>query len=239
MSGSVRCWTTYPASAHRPRLPRRHAERYRAHVLGELRRRGAQREPFDMRAGPPRTVTATAKTLVRVRSDIWGMSRGRSRLILRPRLERARRRGERNGRFRRRCRPGRVTFVLGDLVGSTRLWEYVGEMSSVLARLDQIIDERLGAHRGARPAEQGEGDNFVAVFARADAAAASFPLHAAGAIAGECRSGDIQVALRMALHTGDARVRDGGRYMGEALSRAAPVCAPPAAPWEDAGHLPC
>ncbi|MDQ3944836.1 MAG: LuxR family transcriptional regulator [Actinomycetota bacterium] len=116
---------------------------------------------------------------------------------------------------------GTVTFVLGDVVGSTRLWEeHASEMPVVLGRLEQIIDERLGAHRGALPAEQGEGDNFVAVFARADDAA-SFALHVARAVAGECWPGGIDVSLRMALHTGDARIRDGGRYMGDTLNRCA------------------
>jgi len=67
---------------------------------------------------------------------------------------------------------GTVTFVLGDIAGSTRLWEEQPAMPSVLARLDELVDELLATTNGVRPAEQGEGDNFVAAFAKAGDAVA-------------------------------------------------------------------
>lgn len=105
---------------------------------------------------------------------------------------------------------GTITFVLGDVVGSTRLWEkQAGEIPLVLARLEQIIDEGLGSHRGARPAEQGEGDNFVAVFARGDDAA-SFALHVARAVAGERRQDEPRTRREPPRRPSSRRRRSGG-----------------------------
>jgi class 3 adenylate cyclase len=65
------------------------------------------------------------------------------------------------------------TFVLGDMVASTRLWErHADRMPEVLARVDDLVESHLLVWDGHRPAEQGEGDNFVAAFAR--------PAHAVG-----------------------------------------------------------
>jgi predicted ATPase/class 3 adenylate cyclase/DNA-binding CsgD family transcriptional regulator len=116
---------------------------------------------------------------------------------------------------------GTVTFVLGDVVGSTRLWEdHADAMPEALAKLDELIDTGVTAHGGARPAEQGEGDSFVAAFARA-ADAVRFSVALQTALGEDGWPDGTRVALRMALHTGDARVRDGSRYMGEALNRCA------------------
>jgi class 3 adenylate cyclase len=62
---------------------------------------------------------------------------------------------------------GTVSFVLGDMVGSTRLWEdHAAVMPEVLARLDALVVEHADVRAGHRPPEQGEGDNFVVAFAR-------------------------------------------------------------------------
>jgi predicted ATPase/class 3 adenylate cyclase/DNA-binding CsgD family transcriptional regulator len=116
---------------------------------------------------------------------------------------------------------GTVTFVLGDMASSTRLWEqHPDVMPAVLGRIDVLAGEVLVRHQGARPAEQGEGDNLVAAFGNAsDAIRYAAELQAA--LVAEPWPDGIPVALRMAVHTGDARLRDGGRYMGEALNRCA------------------
>src|SRR5262249_27055722 len=63
---------------------------------------------------------------------------------------------------------GTVTFVLGDMASSTRLWEqHPDVMPAVLGRIDVLAGEVLVRHQGARPAEQGEGDNLVAAFGNA------------------------------------------------------------------------
>src|SRR4029079_740675 len=68
---------------------------------------------------------------------------------------------------------GTVTLLLADVEGSTRLWETQPEqMTAALALLNRTVDETVGAHGGVRPVEQGEGDSFVAGFARASDAVA-------------------------------------------------------------------
>ena len=68
---------------------------------------------------------------------------------------------------------GTVTLLLADVEGSTRLWEtQPDEMTAAVARLDQTVSELIAAHGGVRPVEQGEGDSFVAAFARASDAVA-------------------------------------------------------------------
>src|ERR1700739_1931017 len=73
---------------------------------------------------------------------------------------------------------GTVTLLLADVEGSTRLWEtQPQEMTTALARLNQTVSAIIAGHDGVRPVEQGEGDSFVAAFARAsDAVAAALEL---------------------------------------------------------------
>ena len=63
---------------------------------------------------------------------------------------------------------GTVTLLLADVEGSTRLWETQPDrMTAAVARFEQTVSEAVAAHGGVRPVEQGEGDSFVAAFARA------------------------------------------------------------------------
>ena len=63
---------------------------------------------------------------------------------------------------------GTATLLLADVEGSTRLWEtQPEEMTAAFARLDHALGDLVSAHGGVRPLEQGEGDSFVAAFARA------------------------------------------------------------------------
>jgi class 3 adenylate cyclase len=76
---------------------------------------------------------------------------------------------------------GTVTLLLADVEGSTRLWEtQPDEMTAAIARLNKTVSETIAEHDGVRPVEQGEGDSFVAAFARAsDAVAAALALQRA------------------------------------------------------------
>lgn len=76
---------------------------------------------------------------------------------------------------------GTVTLLLADVEGSTRLWEtQPAQMTAAIARLNETVSQVLAAHDGVRPVEQGEGDSFVAAFARAsDAVAAALELQRA------------------------------------------------------------
>ena len=118
---------------------------------------------------------------------------------------------------------GTVTFLFSDIEGSTRLWERQPEaMSAALARHDALMQQAIDAAGGF--VFKTVGDAFHAVFAQPKAAlaaalAAQTTLHSEVWTLAE---GTIQV--RMALHTGDAEVRDDD-YFGAALSRTARLLA--------------
>ena len=116
---------------------------------------------------------------------------------------------------------GTVTFLLGDLEGSTRLWEqHPDAMTKAVARLYELVDEGIARLGGARPVEQGEGDSVVAVFARAsDALVCSVAIQLA--IEEEKWPEDIRMKFRIGLHTGEAQLRDEGNYFGQAVIRGA------------------
>ncbi len=89
---------------------------------------------------------------------------------------------------------GTVTLLLADVEGSTRLWEdQPVAMAAAIARLNSVVSELVAAHDGARPLEQGEGDSFVAAFARAsDAVACALALQ---------RTVLDPIRLRIGVHT--------------------------------------
>jgi len=117
---------------------------------------------------------------------------------------------------------GTVTFVLSDVVGSTAMWEARPEAAAeTIAALDGLVDKLVDAHSGAKPVEQGEGDSFVAAFAHAGDAA-RFAVSLQRSLATVAWPDDIRPGLRLALHTGDARLQD-GLYRGESLNRCARI----------------
>ena len=109
---------------------------------------------------------------------------------------------------------GTVTLLLADVEGSTRLWETQPQvMSAAMARLNQVVCDVIAAHNGVRPVEQGEGDSFVAAFARAsDAVAAALELQ---------RAPLAPIRLRIGVHTGEVQLRDESNYAGPAINRTA------------------
>src|ERR1700733_2000772 len=109
---------------------------------------------------------------------------------------------------------GTVTLLLGDVEGSTRLWEtQPTDMTAAIARFNQAVCDVVAAHDGVRPVEQGEGDSFVAAFARAsDAVAAALELQ---------RGPLAPIRLRIGVHTGEVQLRDEGNYAGPTINRAA------------------
>jgi len=111
---------------------------------------------------------------------------------------------------------GTVTLLLADVEGSTRLWEQRGaEMPAAVARLDQAVRQIVVAHGGVRPVEQGEGDSFVAAFARAsEALACALDLQ---------RAPLAPIMLRIGLHTGEVQLRDAGNYFGSTINRTARI----------------
>src|SRR5271166_749918 len=109
---------------------------------------------------------------------------------------------------------GTVTLLLADVEGSTRLWETQAEvMTAAIARLNQVVCEVVAAHDGVRPVEQGEGDSFVAAFARAsDAVACALELQ---------RAPLAPIRLRIGVHTGEIQLRDEDNYAGPTINRTA------------------
>src|SRR6516225_2073291 len=109
---------------------------------------------------------------------------------------------------------GMATLLLADVEGSTRLWEaQPEEMTAAVARFEHIVSEVVAAHGGVRPVEQGEGDSFVAAFARAsDAVACALELQ---------RAPLAPIRLRIGVHTGDVQLRDEGNYAGPTINRTA------------------
>ena len=114
---------------------------------------------------------------------------------------------------------GTVTFLLTDVVGSTRLWDREpARMDHAVRRQLQLIDGAVSAHGGMRPVEQGEADSTVSIFARAaDGIAAA--LDAQRALLGERWPDGLVLPVRAALHS--ARGRDAGDHHGAALNRCA------------------
>jgi predicted ATPase/class 3 adenylate cyclase/DNA-binding CsgD family transcriptional regulator len=109
---------------------------------------------------------------------------------------------------------GTVTLLLADVEGSTRLWEtQPDEMTAAVGRLNQTVNDVIAGHDGVRPVEQGEGDSFVAAFARgSDAVAAALELQ---------RAPLAPIRLRIGVHTGEIQLRDEGNYAGPTINRTA------------------
>src|SRR5688572_28932914 len=111
---------------------------------------------------------------------------------------------------------GTVTFLFTDIEGSTQLWEkYPEAMKIALARHDSILKEAIESNHGH--IIKTTGDGVHAVFSTALDA-----IHAAISAQHSLQSqiSNLQIKVRMGLHTGEAELRSGD-YYGQALNRAA------------------
>ena len=117
---------------------------------------------------------------------------------------------------------GTVTFLLTDVEASTPRWDAEPEaMAAAMEQHDRLVDEAITKRGGVRPREQGEGDSIVAAFARAsDAVHAA--LDAQRALAKASWPTESPLAVRMGIHTGEARLTEAG-YVGPAVIRAARI----------------
>ncbi|HUR50144.1 MAG TPA: tetratricopeptide repeat protein [Acidimicrobiales bacterium] len=109
---------------------------------------------------------------------------------------------------------GTVTFLFTDVEGSTAAWERDPDATGALIRqLDALVAQAVDAAGGTVVKARGEGDSHFCVFAgAADAAAAGLALLEA--------LDDFPLPVRMAIHTGEADLRDGD-YFGRTVNRAA------------------
>ncbi|MDX1512049.1 MAG: adenylate/guanylate cyclase domain-containing protein, partial [Nitriliruptorales bacterium] len=118
---------------------------------------------------------------------------------------------------------GTATVVLGDVVGSTKLWESNGDaMAAASRRLHEIADALAEKHGGHRPREQGEGDNLVAAFGTA-ADAVAFAMDLDAALAAEDWPGGLDVLMRLGVNTGDVTWDDDAGYLGPTFNRCARI----------------
>jgi len=115
---------------------------------------------------------------------------------------------------------GTVTFVFTDVVGSTALWEEAPEpMRAAMARHDALVEGAVIAAGGTVVRPRGEGDSRFAVFGRtSDALAGAVAVQIA--LTAEEWATPRPIQVRIAVHTGEAQLRDGD-YYGTAVNRCA------------------
>jgi class 3 adenylate cyclase len=117
---------------------------------------------------------------------------------------------------------GTVTFLFTDIEGSTRLWqEDEASMPHPVARHDQLFRDVVAGHGGVVFSTMGDG--LAAVFQAASAAVAC-AAEAQELLHTQSWGTARPLRVRMALHTGEAELREGD-YFGTAVNRAARLAA--------------
>jgi predicted ATPase/class 3 adenylate cyclase len=117
---------------------------------------------------------------------------------------------------------GTVTFLFTDIEGSTRLWEmHPDAMKVALAQHYSVLRSAMAANHGQ--VIKTTGDGLHAVFASAAEGVAAVVM-AQRALQAQVWPATCPLRVRMALHTGEAEMRDGD-YYGAALNRAARLMA--------------
>ena len=115
---------------------------------------------------------------------------------------------------------GVVTFLLTDVVGSTRQWQHApASMDRAIERHGEIIAAAVEAHDGHMIKPRGEGDSTFSVFTRSSNAIRAAH-QAQTAIRRERWPASAQLSVRFALHAGEAIERDGD-YFGSVVNRVA------------------
>jgi class 3 adenylate cyclase len=115
---------------------------------------------------------------------------------------------------------GTVTFLFTDLENSTRLWEdYPQVMKIALARHDALLQETVEAMHGK--IIKSTGDGLHAVFPNAGDGLKAV-LAAQLGLRAESWGETGPLRVRMALHSGEADLRDGD-YYGTVVNRAARI----------------
>jgi predicted ATPase/class 3 adenylate cyclase/DNA-binding CsgD family transcriptional regulator len=119
---------------------------------------------------------------------------------------------------------GTITFMLTDLQGSTQAWEAQPKaMRAAMARHDAILTSTIKDHKGELVEAGREGDSVLAVFMTA-ANAATCALDIQKSFATEVWAEGLEMKVRVALHTGEAQLRE-GHYFGSARNRCARLLA--------------
>ncbi len=118
---------------------------------------------------------------------------------------------------------GTVTFLFTDIEGSTRLLGHLGDArgSNIAVQHRQLLRACIAAGGGLEYQDQGDG--FLIVFESARAALLT-AIDIQRAIAAHPWPPDVQVRVRMGLHTAEVVVA-GGEYYGLGIHKAARICA--------------
>jgi predicted ATPase/class 3 adenylate cyclase len=112
---------------------------------------------------------------------------------------------------------GTVSFLFTEVEGSTRLWDQSPDvMSHAMPRHDELLRDAVDSHRGF--ILKNTGDGLHAVFATAHDAVTAAVVAQRGLLADDWNIAET-VRVRMGIHTGEAKVRDGD-YSGAAVNRA-------------------
>ena len=116
---------------------------------------------------------------------------------------------------------GTVTFLFSDIEGSTRLLQQLGDSwGEVLAEHHRLLRGAF-TESGGREVDT-QGDAFFVAFPRAgDATAAA--AEAQRALSGYDWPDEVELLVRMGLHTGEPSLGDEG-YLGIDVVRAARIC---------------
>ncbi|MGB3716799.1 MAG: adenylate/guanylate cyclase domain-containing protein [Candidatus Promineifilaceae bacterium] len=111
---------------------------------------------------------------------------------------------------------GTITFLFTDIEGSTQLWQrHRMAMQAALAQHDALLRKEIESQGGY--VFKTVGDAFCAAFSTApDGLRAAFSAQCAL----QSQIGDLQISVRMALHTGAAEERDRD-YLGPPLNHVA------------------
>lgn len=113
---------------------------------------------------------------------------------------------------------GMVTFVFTDIEGSTRLFHRLGDgYLSLIDRHNELLRQVWRAHDGYEVST--EGDSFFVAFSDADQAVSACA-EAQRRLGSEPWPEDVQVRVRMGVHTGLASLHDGD-YVSLAVHEAA------------------
>ena len=109
-----------------------------------------------------------------------------------------------------------------DVEGSTRHWEANPDaMREAITRHEHLVIDAVERARGTVVRHKGEGDSIFAVFVTAQSACRA-AYDAQRALTEEAWPGSLRVTVRMAVHTGEAELREGD-YYGPAPNRCARI----------------
>jgi predicted ATPase/class 3 adenylate cyclase len=113
-----------------------------------------------------------------------------------------------------------VTFLFTDIEGSTRLWEsYPDEMKAALSDHDRMLREIVASNDGL--VFKAVGDGMYCAFSSPTAAALA-AIAVQQAFPPQSLTTGVTLKVRVALHTGEAQLRDND-YFGLSLSRTARI----------------